>query len=229
MSDQLNPPKEPSSTRLIVSMAVAGFISGLVIIGIYDITFDTIKANKARELREAVFKVLPGVANLQALRFDNGALNIIASEAADEKTIYGGYSQDGAFIGYAIPNGGPGFQDTIRLLYGYLPDKRQVVGMKILESRETPGLGDKIYKDAEFVANFRQLAIDPKIVAVKKGKKILPNEVDTITGATISAKAVVKIINAAITTWAPRLPKPGVEPGLIKATDNKEDPNSTLK
>jgi len=104
MSNQLNLPKEPSSTRLIVSMAVAGFISGLVIIGIYDITFDTIKANKARELREAVFKVLPGVANLQALRFDNGVLNIIASEAADEKTIYGGYSQGGAFIGYAIPN-----------------------------------------------------------------------------------------------------------------------------
>lgn len=222
MSNQLNLPKEPSSTRLIVSMAVAGFISGLVIIGIFDITFDTIKANKARELREAVFKVLPGVTNLQALRFDEGTLNVIASEATDEKTIYGGYNQKGAFIGYAIPNGGPGFQDTIRLLYGYLPDKRQVVGMEILESRETPGLGDKIYKDVEFVANFQQLAVDPEIVAVKKGKKTRPNEIDAITGATISSKAVVKIINAAVKTWAPRLPKPGMESGLIKDTANKD-------
>ncbi len=214
--------KEPSSTRLIISMALAGFISGLVIIGIYDITFETIKANKARELREAVFKVLPSVTSLQALRFDKDTLNVIATKDADEKTIYGGYNQDGNFVGYAIPNGGPGFQDTITLLYGYLPDKQQVVGMEILESRETPGLGDKIYKDAEFVANFSHLSINPEIIAVKKGKKTLPNEIDTITGATISSKAVVRIINNAIKTWAPRIPKPGMEPALIKDTSNKK-------
>ena len=37
-------------------------------------------------------------------------------------------------------------------LYGYKPDRKKLVlGMEVLESRETPGLGDKIYKDAEFV------------------------------------------------------------------------------
>jgi electron transport complex protein RnfG len=77
--------------------------------------------------------------------------------------------------------------------------------MAILESRETPGLGDKIYKDAAFVANFDSLSIDPEIVTVKKGRKSAPNEVDAITGATISSKAVARIIQQGNLRWAPRL------------------------
>jgi len=76
---------------------------------------------------------------------------------------------------------------------------------RILESRETPGLGDKIYKDADFVANFRSLSVEPEILAVKKGTKSAANEVDAITGATISSKAVVRIINEGNAKWLPRL------------------------
>ena len=60
----------------------------------------------------------------------------------------------GAVAAAAVPAAGPGFQDTIALLYGYQPAEQRVVGMEVLESRETPGLGDKIFKDAEFVAEF---------------------------------------------------------------------------
>jgi electron transport complex protein RnfG len=105
----------------------------------------------------------------------------------------------------AITGEGPGFQDIIGLLYGYLPDKRVIVGMEVLESRETPGLGDKIYKDADFIANFLELAIDPTIVMVKKGRKSAPNEVDAISGATISSKAVVRIINESNEKWLEKL------------------------
>ncbi|EGV52918.1 FMN-binding protein [endosymbiont of Riftia pachyptila] len=100
---------------------------------------------------------------------------------------------------------GPGFQDTIKLLYGYLPEQRKIVGMEILDSRETPGLGDKIFKDKDFVANFDGLAVDPQIKAVKKGSKSAPYEIDAITGATISSKAVVRIINGAHAKWDKRL------------------------
>ena len=91
--------------------------------------------------------------------------------------------------------------------------------MEILESRETPGLGDKIYKDAEFVANFYSLSIDPEITVVKKGMKEAPNEIDAITGATISAKAVARIINQANIKWAPRLNSltESVQPGAEHA------------
>jgi len=204
----------PSSLRLVMTLAIAGLISGIAIIGIYESTLPTITANKARELREAVFKVLPGVSRMQALVSRKGALVVVDSPEKDEPVIYGGYDDGGAFMGYAIPAAGPGFQDTIAILYGYKPAEQLVVGMEVLESRETPGLGDKIYKDAEFVGGFSALSIEPEIVAVKKGTSSRPNEIDAITGATISSKAVVRIINEAHTAWISQLPASGSEPPL---------------
>ena len=204
----------PSSLRLVLTLAIAGLISGIAIIGIYEATLPTITANKARELREAVFKVLPGVSQMQPLVFRDGELVATAEPSADESAVYGGYDNDGHFVGYAIPGAGPGFQDTIGLLYGFDAVRRQVIGMEVLESRETPGLGDKIYKDMDFVDDFKALSIDPTIVAVKKGSKSRPNEVDAITGATISSKAVVRIINETHAVWSDKLAAPGAEPPL---------------
>jgi electron transport complex protein RnfG len=208
----------PSSLRLVLTLAVAGLISGVAIIGIYEGTLPTITANKARELREAVFKVLPGVSQMQPLVFRDGALVATAEPSADESAVYGGYDDDGRFVGYAIPGAGPGFQDTIGLLYGFDAQRRLVLGMEVLESRETPGLGDKIYKDLDFVGNFHELSVDPAIVAVKKGTRSRPNEVDTITGATISSKAVVRIINETHTAWSDKLAEPGNEPPLAQTS-----------
>jgi len=206
----------PSSLRLVLTLAIAGLISGIAIIGIYESTLPTITANKARELREAVFKVLPGVSQMQQLVYRDGRLIATEDLQKDEEAVYGGYDDDGDFVGYAIPGAGPGFQDTIGLLYGYTPDKNLVLGMEVLESRETPGLGDKIYKDAEFVDAFSALSVEPEIVAVKKGTKARPNEIDAITGATISSKAVVRIINETHTEWSERLPPAGAEPPLVE-------------
>ncbi len=197
-----------------MTLGIAGLLSGIAIIGIYETTLPTITANKARELQEAVLKVLPGVTQMQALVYRDGELVVVAEPDKDEPVVYGGHDEQGDFVGYAVPAAGPGFQDTIALLYGYMPADRQVVGMEILESRETPGLGDKIYKDADFVAEFSALLVDPEIVAVKKGTKTGPNQVDAITGATISAKAVVRIINEAHTAWSDKYPAPGSEPAL---------------
>jgi electron transport complex protein RnfG len=205
---------QPSSLRLIMTLAIAGLISGVAIIGIYESTLPTITANKARELREAVFKVLPGVSRMQALVYRDGRILAVPEPQKDEPVVYGGYDEQGDFVGYAMPGAGPGFQDTIALLYGYLPRDRKVVGMEILESRETPGLGDKIYKDAEFVAEFSALSVEPEIVTVKKGTGTEDNQVDAITGATISSKAVVRIINETHVAWAEQLPAPGTEPPL---------------
>jgi len=213
-ADARKPPAAPSSLRLVMTLAIAGLVSGVAIIGIYETTLPTITANKARELREAVFKVLPGVTRMQALVYRDGRIMAVPEPQKDEPVVYGGYDEQGDFVGYAMPGAGPGFQDTIALLYGYLPGDKQVVGMEILESRETPGLGDKIYKDADFVAEFSALSVEPEIVAVKKGTATLDNHVDAITGATISAKAVVRIINETHVAWAEQLPAPGTEPPL---------------
>ena len=202
-----NPVKtaEPGSTRLVATLSFAGLLSGLIIVLVYEATLPTIAAYKAKVLQEAVFRVLPGTTRLQRLVYRDGRLKAVERIEKDEESIFGGYDADGNLVGYAIPGSGPGFQDIIRLLYGYLPEQRKVIGMEILESRETPGLGDKIYKDAEFVASFEDLSSDPEILAVKKGSRAAANEIDAITGATISSKAVVRIINQANQQWYRRL------------------------
>jgi electron transport complex protein RnfG len=108
-------------------------------------------------------------------------------------------------VGYAIPADGSGFMDTIKLIYGFDPTRRVIVGMAVLDSRETPGLGDKIITDSEFHENFVALVVEPEIDAVKKGKKTAENQVDCITGATISSEAVVSILNRSTQRWLPVL------------------------
>ena len=214
---QTLPAPEPSSFRLVFTLAMAGLLSGLAIVGVYEWTLPIIEANNAAALRRAVFKVVPGSERMQGLVLtDDGARPAEQDETAD---VYAAYDAAGAFMGYAIAAEGAGFQDTIRLIYGYDPGARQIIGMEVLESRETPGLGDKIYKDAHFVGNFDALAVDPPIVAVKAGDKSAPNEVDAITGATISSKAVVRIIGGANDRWLTRLPDPDGVPPLAVATE----------
>jgi Na+-translocating ferredoxin:NAD+ oxidoreductase subunit G len=196
---------DPSSAKLVATLSLAGLLSGLIIVLAFEATLPTITAYKATTLRQAVFKVLPGVTGMQRMVYRGGVMTISEEVQQGDQAIFSGLDESGKLVGYAIAGAGPGFQDTIRLLYGYLPDQRQVSGMEILESRETPGLGDKIYKDLAFVSGFQSLAVEPEIRAVKKGKRTAPNEIDAITGATISSKAVVRIINEANHLWLPRL------------------------
>jgi H+/Na+-translocating ferredoxin:NAD+ oxidoreductase subunit G len=200
--------------RLVLTLAVAGLLSGIAIVGAYEATLPRIEANKAAALRRAVFKVLPGATRMQRLAWRGNALVPAeggGGEGAAEPSIYAAYGDDGHFVGYAVPTEGAGFQDTIGLLYGYDPARQRIVGMQVLESRETPGLGDKIFSDKKFLDSFHDLAVAPRIDLTKE-KRSAPNQVDAITGATISSTAVVKIVNAADDLWLPRLPPAGANP-----------------
>jgi len=214
------PPSPRESARLVLTLAVAGLFSGLAIVGAYVGTLPRITENQARALREAVLEVVPGSARMQGMARVDGELTPVSAGAAGETAtgataeVYAAYDDAGAFLAYAIPADGAGFQDTIALIFGFDPQRKVVVGMRVLESRETPGLGDKIIKDAAFLANFQALAVQPAIKLVKNGEKTAAHEVDGITGATISAKAVVKILNGATTEWVPRFGEPGTEPPL---------------
>lgn len=206
----------PLIPKLVLTLTVAGLLSGLALVTAYQLTLPTIEANKAAALRRAVFLVLPGSTQMQRLAWRGETLVPAPDVQPGEEAVYAAYDSTGTFVGYAIPAEGPGFQDTISLLFGLVPGESAVidghiVGMQILESRETPGLGDKIFKDAAFQKNFDHLAIKPDVVLVKENPEN-PNEVDAITGATISSRAVVKIINSGLQEWVPRLPVPAEAP-----------------
>jgi electron transport complex protein RnfG len=119
--------------------------------------------------------------------------------------VYIGRDGNGEAMGVAISRGESGFQDVIMVIFGYDPVKGVLSGMKILDSKETPGLGDKIFKDMNFVDQFFAGPEAP-LLGVKIGAgKGQANEIDMITGATISSKAVIGIINHALEEWKPIL------------------------
>ena len=219
--------------RLALALTLAGLGSGLAIVGAYQATLPAIRANQAEALRRAVFEVLPGAERMERLEWRDGALAAgddgaaghgaaAAPTASAAPAVYAGYGAGGELVGYAVPGEGAGFQDTIRLLFGYRPERRRVVGLAILESRETPGLGDRIYKDPEFVAEFADLAVEPRVELVKDGGEA-PHQVDAITGATISSRAVVDIVNAAGWEWFERLPAAAPGDGAAGGGDGDGD------
>jgi len=200
------PAPEPGSIRLVASLAIAGLLSGLVLVAVYVATAPRIERNRAEALRRAVYEVLPGTTAIETWVLD--ADGTPSRYEGDENTlpkgeaVYVGTDGDGAVVGVAVPAEGAGFMDTIRLIYGFDPSRRVIVGMAVLDSRETPGLGDKIISDEAFHENFDALAVEPRIVAVKDGRTE-PNQVDCITGATISSEAVVSILNGSTERFVP--------------------------
>jgi len=200
-------PTEVSSFRIVGSLVVAGLVSGLILVGAFLWTQPLIAANQAAALQAAIFRVVPGTTTTAPMHQagDGVALVKPGGEVKGEALIYACTRKDGSLVGYAIPGQGSGFMDTISLLYGYDPGRKVIVGMEVLDSRETPGLGDKIITDKHFLENFKALAVEPDLVPVKRGLKTKPNEVDMITGASISSKAVVSILHKGNRTWLPRI------------------------
>jgi electron transport complex protein RnfG len=192
--------QEAGAVRMMATLGIAGFCSGLAVVAAYLLTQPRIERNRSEALEAAIFHVLDGARTRRAFGLRDG--EIVAVEAgADSDVVYAGYDDAGELLGFAIPAEGAGFQDTIKLIYGVEPARGRVVGMEVLESRETPGLGDRIQKDPAFLARFRDLATGPRIELVKGAAATRPNEVDAISGATISSKAVVRILNDANERW----------------------------
>jgi electron transport complex protein RnfG len=208
---------------MMATLGVAGLCSGLALAGIYLLTLPMIERNRAEALETAIYKVLPGASSRMVFVVRDGVLTQFEEAGIPkEEAVFAGYDEKGTPLGFAIPAQGAGFQDIIKLLYGYDPKRRRIVGMEILESKETPGLGDKIFKDMKFVGAFGDLAVDPELMVTKKGAT-QPNELDAISGATISSKAVARIINQANVRWLERLPEvEPVAPAGITAGDDGE-------
>ena len=192
---------EPSSSRLILTLSLAGFLSGVVLVAAYLFANPIIEKNKSEALQRAIFKVLPGTQSTKTLALKNGMLVETIESSDESEKIYLGLDSLGEMVGFAIPGAEPGFQDVIGALFGYKSAEREIIGLEILECKETPGLGDKIFKDRDFSECFKSLYVEPEIEFVKKGSATKKNEVDGITGATISSKAVVRLLNNSIVQW----------------------------
>jgi electron transport complex protein RnfG len=128
-----------------------------------------------------------------------------ATEAKGHEKVYLGRDASGKRVGFAVSGTENGFQDPITVMFGYDAASRTVIAMKVISNKETPGLGDKIVKDTMFVREFAGAA--SPLAGVKRGQGKTPNDIEMITGATISSRAVIQIINTAIARWQPLMDK----------------------
>ncbi|HZD04224.1 MAG TPA: FMN-binding protein, partial [Longimicrobiales bacterium] len=175
-----------SSFRLVSTLALAGALAGLVIVLVYQWTQPRILAHQAEVLRQAIYEVLGGPDHYETAFLVDGSFTTRPAPAADTAAldrVYVGYDQAGSPVGVAVAAAEPGFQDLIHLIFGYDPGSGEVVGMKVLEDKETPGLGAKIETDTAFIAGFS--GVETPVLGVKAGRETgAANEVDMITGAT---------------------------------------------
>lgn len=114
--------------------------------------------------------------------------NVTADEI-DGKTVY--KAEDGSIAFEFI---GAGSQGAITGVIALGSDKETIKGIAIIKHSETPGLGSRVL-DADNLANFRGKKVVPALVMVASGTAANDNEVDAITGATLTSNAIENIVN----------------------------------
>lgn len=216
MNVQIPFQQPPTSTwsmyRAIVGI---GALCALLIVTVYQTTADRIRENQERFLAFAVSQVLPAAQSTIGVVLDeNGGL--VKTDETPALPVFLGYNEENELVGAVVTAQGMGYQDNIRVLYAYSFELDAIVGFMILDSKETPGLGDKVETEPHFVANFEALdatltadgdALLHPIVTVKQGEKTEPWQIDGITGATITSEAIGNILNDSARTWVPVLEK----------------------
>lgn len=170
--------------RMLLVLTSIGIISGGALSVVYKAAFPRIERHRLEELKRAIFVVLPDAKDYKTLE-KNGL------------QVYRGIDETGNPVGIAFEAKGNGFQGKITMMVGMDNRFERLTGMLVLDQIETPGLGARIAGD-KFQKQFKGLSISPDIAYVKNKKPGKPNEIQAITAATISSKAVIKILNRQI-------------------------------
>jgi len=204
-------PELPSSTKLIATLATVAMISGLLVVLVYEFTKPIIAENQRIATERAIFKVLPKSTHRVTFVVKQNKL-VLADDKTAGELVYAGYDKNNQLVGIALNAAAQGYQDIIKLLYGYQPSTGCITGFDVLKSTETPGFGTKITTDPDFLANFRCLQADINsqhtglihaIQTVRHGTKQHPWEIDAISGSTITSNAVGRMLNKSGQTLLP--------------------------
>ena len=180
-------------SALVLILAVV-FGSGLAVI--YAWTNPLYLTNQEKATLESIAKTIPGADKAQNLQTSE-------VESIEEYKVYRVFDllKDGQekLLGWAYVAKGKGFGGDIKLLIGLNPQADALVGIDVLEDVETPGFGNYINDEERWKSKFRPrdgkaLPLDKPLVVIKKAPS-KSYQIQAITGATISSKAVVSIIN----------------------------------
>lgn len=184
-------------TKMFLNLVIIGGVSGAILAVVFGYADPLIQINKEKELKEAIFVVLPEAKDYRVHEKTIGT---------DKLTVYEGLDASGAPVGVAFKADGGGFQGNVGVMVGLNLDYLRLKGIKILDQVETPGLGNRISEPA-FEGQFKNVEITPKVEYIKNRKPEKPNQIKAITGATISSDAVVNNINKAVKKVLANFPK----------------------
>ena len=176
------------TSRYGILLGFVALLCTAISAGIFFLTKDKIDAVMAAQQRELLLQVIPQD------YFNNNLLE--SAVIPQDKNLEGIQKiyfakKDGNVSAYAYETTAPdGYSGDIRLLVGLDP-KGEVLGVRVIEHHETPGLGDKIeLRISNWILNFTHQSINERNLiewAVKKdGGKF-----DQFSGATITPRAVV--------------------------------------
>jgi electron transport complex protein RnfG len=155
------------------------------------ITQNRIEANERTRILQAFHEVLP---NSQGMTLDSPS----ESELTDPSVRIYPVMENGDLIAFFIIATTPeGYNGNIRFAMATHPDGA-IIGVRVLDHRETPGLGDGIEASrSRWIFGFNGKRLDdpsPAAWAVRKDGGAF----DQFTGATITPRALVKGIHNAL-------------------------------
>lgn len=141
-------------------------------------------------------EVLPQAENFNAI--DESKINEIKSKNNNILEVYTGISKDKSVVGYTIKTATSGYGGDVEVITGISLDGK-VTGIKVVKHQETPGLGANSTKP-EFQNQFVGKSTDKELTVVKTEAKE-SNEIQALTGATITSRAVTTGVNSAISVY----------------------------
>ena len=153
-----------------------------------------VAADNARDHHLQLMKtLLPGSENFTAESYSGEDANIVSVHKAEN--------------GFVIETVTRGYADEIRMLIGVNLDGK-VTGLVVAEAHETVGLGNNALNDHEFLAQFLNKSGSFAVGTAGEdafsgatGEVVETEEsvdVDAITGATVTSKAIIRCVNSAV-------------------------------
>lgn len=159
--------------RKIWMPIVSVLAAALILLGLYNGLMDLRQANWEKELQEKMATLLPGSTTFTAEAYIGEDTNITC--------VYKGET------GYVVGTATAGYAGPIRMLIGVSSDG-YVTGLQVRSMEETYGLGAKALTDWAFLAQFLR----------NDGDAEVGTNVDAITGATVTSKAIARSVNSAV-------------------------------
>lgn len=175
---------------LVVVLGLITFVCALLLGVINGITKDKIEQNAIETRNAAMSVILP-----EADSFADVEVSADWTAPADKNqpVISGVYEAQagGQTIGYCVEVNPKGFGGALTLIVGINADGT-VAGAQVTAHGETPGLGAKAQSDAAWIGQYAGQPADGSIAVTKDGGTI-----NSITGATITSRAVTLGVNTA--------------------------------